>query len=109
MEAFIGTQDRFLDDFNHIALCEMQNTIRHFSTTDFRSLGVQHDGQVITCHITDFTDHLDPLAMVFMVAVREIETNDVHANFSEFLNHFRGFSRRAQCTYNFSFTNFFHS
>ena len=68
---------------------------------DFRAFGVQQDSGFLTGFVHHIAQVLDALTVFRIVAVREVQTHDVHARVQHFGQHLFGFGFRTDGANNF--------
>ena len=64
---------------------EINGSVFHVTYSDFRSLGIQHDTDVPAVFLIQLMNTFDLLEMIFVSAMREIQSGHVHTGQSQFL------------------------
>ena len=56
-------------------------------STDFRTFRIEQNGYGLAQFLAGLADILDPVAVLLKIAVREVQSGDIHACFDQFLQH----------------------
>ena len=84
---------------------KLRFAVRKISRADLRALGIQHHGRRQSERVPHAAEQVDRLAVTFMIAVRKIDSGDIHARKEHFPEHVFLGGRRSQGTYDFCFSH----
>ena len=95
METLMRSFDLGFLHIDNLAFVIFLDIILEDAAADFRSLGIQRNGQIDSARIADFTDSLDSLEVLFMRTMREIHAGNIHAGISKLEERILVFACRA--------------
>ena len=108
VEALMRAEHLLADDGDDLALLIGLRLVLKVTQADFRSLGVQQDGDALSGLLDDLTDRLDAASVFLIVPVRKVQTDDVHAGVDQLAHHFLALGRGSDRTDDFRFSLHIH-
>jgi len=103
IKLFGGTRHRGFGDAHDLAFFDRHAAIFHIPSADFRTFGIESDGDKNPIFAFELTSNLELSQLTIISAMRKINAHDIHAGVIKLKNHLGGVRGRPDGANDFGF------